>query len=189
MRTITMQANKPRKLKSRVRNLYHAARRAGYPAASALDMARTIAKFRALEDIGAVRIRAEHDEETSFDEGEEAFGTIGEFRTDFEYLSDWLPSDTEEDHVTDWEHADSCWGHVGYQDVTDPLENPYVVDEMAECVEQFRDSWKAYLAEKQATQAEERERNLGICPACHGTGKYPAGSAGARRDDPITRTN
>jgi hypothetical protein len=29
-----------------------------------------------------------------------------------------------------WQHADSCWGHVGYHDPADPFENPYAANIM-----------------------------------------------------------
>lgn len=30
----------------------------------------------------------------------------------------------------EWQHADSCWGHVGYHDVSDPFDNAYAADIM-----------------------------------------------------------
>jgi hypothetical protein len=29
-----------------------------------------------------------------------------------------------------WQHADSCWGHVGYKDPSDPFGNAYAADIM-----------------------------------------------------------
>ena len=124
-------------------------------ATNALRAAKIIARFRELESEDLVRIRVEFDDDAdvslmSDKEREEwngeAFGTISEFRL----------SDDDE-----WEHADSCWGHIGYRDYSDPFENPYVVDEMASAIEQY----DALVQDSQDVRAEQESnylRGLGV---------------------------
>jgi hypothetical protein len=114
---------------------YKRFRDAGRTAEDALDSARTLARWDEAEQTGSVRIVARPDPDSSPSDWHDtkggacecedcrayardgAWGTVGEYRTD---------PDSE-----DWTHADSVWGHVGYNDVLSPLENPYVVDIMA----------------------------------------------------------
>jgi hypothetical protein len=84
-----------------------------------------------------------------------------EYRTDFDN-PDWYPGDFDDDRLP-WFKADSIWGCVGYNDVTDWRENPYALDIMDETIRQFAEAWKAYVRAK-------IDRRAGVCPACHGTG-------------------
>jgi hypothetical protein len=164
-----------------LKSLYRNARRAnvgcivGKSALSAWRAARILRKWDALETIGAVRLRAESDdtwEPIGCDCGDprckmndprsEAYGLIGEYRTDF-HRSDWYPSDTDDDSLP-WESADSVWGCVGYNNVTDWRENEYALDIMAGTIRQFAAAWKAHVR-------AEIDRRAGVCPACHGTGR------------------
>lgn len=139
----------------------------GESALSAWRAARILRKWDALETIGAVRVRAEFDQDCDPTEfggsaDDEAFGSIGEYRTDFA-TPDWYPGDIDS-VLPAWNTADSVWGHVGYRNVLDWRENAYILDIMASTIDAFRDSWKAHVR-------AERERKAGLCPACHGTGK------------------
>lgn len=122
-----------------VRRHYTKLRQAGYRASHALSAARTLAEWRRLEDAGLVRLRAEYDEYDSIEEGEEVYGSVGEYRLQ---PSEYHPSFPESsDHYGEkWEHADSVWGHAGYRDVTDPLENWYVPDIMRQTIEALKDA-------------------------------------------------
>jgi hypothetical protein len=159
-----------------LRKLYREARAAdtgcivGEHALSAWRAAHILRKWDALESLGYVQIRAEHDNnwEPDCDCGEddcpnhnpdsEALGVIGEFL---------IPSIVEDynthgcrplfDNPKYWTHADSVWGCVGYRDATDWKENVYVLDIMAETIGTFRAAWKDHI------------RN--VCPQCHGTGR------------------
>jgi cytochrome c553 len=116
-------------------------------------------KWQALEALDLVRLRAEQDTEYDPSEWEdepadaEAYGSIGEFRLDTD---------------ADWEHADSVWGHIGYRNVLDWRENAYILDVMAATIAALRDASKA------AARAR-RERELGFCPTCHGSGRVETG--------------
>jgi hypothetical protein len=96
----------------------------------------TLIKWDAAERAGFVRLRYEWDQDfdpaeypdCDFGEDPEAFGSIGEYRLD---------TDSDE-----WVHADSVWGHVGYLDVIDWRENPYVIDIMRETLDQFNTARK-----------------------------------------------
>jgi hypothetical protein len=101
----------------------------GCNALQALQAARTLARFREYEGACLVRLRSEFDSDadTSFmSEREydawngEAFGSISE------YLCPACGS---------WLGADSIWGHIGYRDVLDPFENPYIVELMASALD------------------------------------------------------
>jgi hypothetical protein len=121
---------------SNVRSKYHRLRRAGWRAEEAIRAARILERWDKAESDGLVRLQAIPDEDwTIKDNGcscgnpvcqrreresferDGAWGSVGEYRTD---------TDSE-----DWTHADSVWGHVGYNDVLSPLENPYILDIMA----------------------------------------------------------
>ena len=116
------------------------------------DTARTVHRWRTLAALEYVRLRAEDDlffdpnnkdfAEDVFDEDDEAFGSIGEYRV--------RP-------YGEWTHGDSCWGHVGYDDVLSWKENGYILDIMDETLDAF--------------VAAHKDRVRGLCNFCHGTGK------------------
>jgi hypothetical protein len=135
--------------------------------------AATLRKWDILETIGAVRLRAVPDETWEpidcgdprckmNDPNSEAYGSIGEYRTDFADPS-WHQMDVYNDDLP-WECADSVWGHVGYRDVLDWRENVHILDIMAETIRQFAAAWKAHVrANRKATP----------CPKCQGSGTLP----------------
>lgn len=103
----------------------------GSNAQQALEAARTILRFRELEDMGYVRLRAQFDDDVDVSwmsdrEREnwdgEAYGSISEFKC--------VKCGT-------WQQADSVWGHIGYNDVLSPFENPYIVSIMQAAIEAF----------------------------------------------------
>ena len=123
-----------------------------------LRIASTLARWDTLEEFGLVRLTAEPDYDfdpndfehpEGFDDSNgdslEAFGTIGQYRP-------------TEDH--DFVTGDSCWGHVGYKDVLDWRENPYILDIMAETIRNLVTSRRLHVR--------------GLCPACGGTGRTRA---------------
>jgi len=101
----------------------------GQNAKLALDSARTLVAFERSEAEGMVRLRAEIDDDcvSWMDDRQrkdwdgEAYGSIGEYR---------LPECPCCHSRPSWVHCDSVWGHIGYKDVLDPFENPYIVDIM-----------------------------------------------------------
>lgn len=117
----------------------------GRNAEMALRYARIMLAWEELESKGVVRLRVESDDDyrrheydsgkctddhpcaecQALDKGDGAWGTIAEYRID--------PDDDDA-----WETADSCWGHVGYDDPASPFENCYVIDEMAEAIDAYR---------------------------------------------------
>lgn len=107
-------------------------------AASALKQARIIVRFRELEDAGLVRLRAEPDEHYNWNEFDpkesEKWGDDGAWGS----IVDWRVSDEDE-----WEEGDSCWGHVGYKDVLDPLENCYIIDHMRSAIDKVEAALEA----------------------------------------------
>jgi hypothetical protein len=159
-----------------LKSLYRNARSAnvgcivGESALSAWRAARILRKWDALKTIGAVRLRAEHDPDCDPTEfggsaDDEAYGSIGEHRTDFADMGEWAYSlASMTGPWGPWHHADSVWGHVGYRDVLDWRENPYILDIMDETIRQFAAAWKAHIR-------AEIDRRAGVCPACHGTGR------------------
>ena len=110
----------------------------GHDAARCLDAARTVIRFRELEDEGRVRIvaRPDNDYEWTDDEERERFGDDGAWGTVGQYTLDPENAD-DEDHDGGWEWSDSVWGSVGYKDVTSPYENPYVIDIMAQTISEL----------------------------------------------------
>lgn len=125
----------------------------------ARDAAVTLRKWDALESLGLVRLRSEHDADFNpddydcdFDGETTAEGSIGEFLSP-DSARFYLDCDTFTQSDLKWVHGDSVWGHVGYRDVLDWKENVYILDVMAETIAAFRDAWKAQ------------------CPTCHGTGR------------------
>ncbi len=116
--------------------------RYGQDAVSSLDAARTILRFRELEDAGAVRIRSEHQSENYFDifgepdtdkERKEIIDSID--RNGLHWVTSEVCSRCEECEDEQWEHADSV-GMCIYSDPCDPYENSYVVDLMKAAIEQ-----------------------------------------------------
>jgi hypothetical protein len=154
------------------RRLYDRFRKAGCGAQESLRSARILRKWNALDRLGAVRIRIEDDEDFTPDEDNcccedprcsartgPAYGTVGEYRTDWHDRGSWHLDDG--DHSSVWVHADSVWGHTGYRDPADPVENCYVIGIMAETIDAFRAAWQDHLAESARPE----------CPTCHGTGR------------------
>jgi hypothetical protein len=101
----------------------------GENASAALSAARSRVAFRDLEADGLARIRVEADTDVDVSWMDEcqlaewdgtAYGTIAEYR---------LSEDDE------WIDVDSCWGHIGYTDPSDPDENCYVDDHYRAIVE------------------------------------------------------
>lgn len=174
---------------AQLKQLYRTARRAnvgcivGESALSAWRAARILRQWAALEDMGAVRLIAIPDEDCdasdySDDPDDEAFGVVGQYRTDFDAES-WDASDTDRGDGTirdyrhtftaewreiRWEQGDSIWGCVGCKDVLDWRENAYVIDIMEATIDVFRAAWKAHVRAR-------RDRQAGLCTACHGTGR------------------
>lgn len=114
----------------------------GHDAQCSLDAARTILAFREAESKGLVRMRAEPERESYWDvygkpegytnaqghevstederkETEDLLERLGCWWT----VSEWFDGD-------EWQHADSCGMHTGYENPLDPFENCYVVQEM-----------------------------------------------------------
>lgn len=127
------------------------------------DSARTLCQWGALEELGLVRLIAEPDLDYEWDgdgpdpcPGEEAFGSVGQYRLDL--LNPDRPTVFpfgEDDR--NWVDADSVWGHVGYRDCLDWRENPYVLDIMRGTIDAFRAAWKDHVHHQ--------------CPPCHGSGR------------------
>jgi hypothetical protein len=127
-------------LSDRLVKLYRLARihyGPSFPGRSALDSlnaARVLIRWQAAEQAGYLRLRAEPDFDHNprdymdaddiQDSDWDAYGSIAEYRVSLDSES--------------WTVADSVWGHVGYRNVLDWRENPYIIDEMAECLDQFR---------------------------------------------------
>jgi len=96
----------------------------------ALRAARTIAQFRQWDD-EFVRIQVEADDfpDTSWMDAKqreewdgESWTTLSEYRHPF---------------TGEWVEVDSCGGHIGYRDPSDPFENAYVVDEMRAAIDAY----------------------------------------------------
>lgn len=123
---------------------YHKFREAGARPVHALSAARTVARFRELEDAGVVRLRLEPEFENYFDvfgepddPSEKAILCDAIERGGLWYTaSDYLDPSTGE-----WENADGCGMHLGYNDALDPFENWYVADEMAEAISKLEAAW------------------------------------------------
>lgn len=98
------------------KRLYAQFRTAGYSPVESWRSAGIVAEFRAID--GRMRSREELERELEHQlETFGVWGTIGEV---------WDGSE--------WIQADSVWGHAGYNNPDCPIENPYVVDHMAECL-------------------------------------------------------
>lgn len=140
-------------MNQRIKNLYSQARSAGYPAGHALHTAKTVAEFEDLEREGYVKLELEPEQESYFDVYGEPDGYVNQFgrkvsaadeRKELEDLIERLGVwcsvgsfriDLDND---DWELADSCGMHCGYNDPADWRENWYIPDIMSETIRQFR---------------------------------------------------
>lgn len=113
----------------------------GQDAAASLDAARTILRFRELESLGLVRIRAEHEQGSYFDvygepdtqrEREAVIDAID--RNGLSWVTTEVRRTCERCEDEQWEHADSA-GMCIYADPCDPYDNPYVVDLMRAAID------------------------------------------------------
>ena len=111
----------------------------GRNAELALESAKTLAVFRALEDQGLVRIEAHPEEESYFD----VFGEPDSERerkdleSTLERLGCWyVVSEFLSPESEQWEHADSI-GMCVYNDPTSPFENCYVIQLMREAIDKL----------------------------------------------------
>lgn len=146
--------------------------RVGFNALDAYRVAITRIRFAALENLDLVRLEVVDDfsPDLSFldqedfndtrqgialtkqtrrlatDEG--VYGIVGQYR---------LSEDDE------WEHADSCYGFIGYVDAR-PETNHVAPDIMDATID-------AYAAAHRAELTRQRDLANGRCPTCHGTGK------------------
>lgn len=151
--------------------LYHKCRRdkpfmlVGRDAECSLSAARTILRFRELESEGLVRMRAEPEEESYRDVfgDPEPWDRNGHPRTQKEADEEldeildrlgcwWTVAEWRKDEDSEWEQADSCGMHTGYEDPIDPFENCYVVQEMQSAI----DAIEEHLDE-QKSEREEAE--------------------------------
>ena len=142
-----------------INRLYRRFRAAGYRPVESMRDARTVCEFRSIEndrdnlepeDIGAVRIVSECDEEP-YDPGdilEPHRGSDGRWRTREE-------NEKELNHIletygvwtvssqlwtgTDWETVDSIGGCAGCHDAESPFENNYVIDLMRAAIDASRE--------------------------------------------------
>lgn len=152
------------------KNLYRQFRAAGCRADDSLRSARIVAAFRAPgvewdhdsdpdrfsdfapgDDMGRVRIIAEPDDDYDWEELKDdvpepvyercardgAWGTVAQV---------WNGSE--------WEDVDSVWGHVGYDDPLDPVENCYVVDLMSAALDRRAELLASIESEILAWSAE-----------------------------------
>lgn len=145
-----------------MRKLYRQARKApatqcwvGYAAVSALNAARTLRRWDALESMGLVRLRSENDPYwepgcscgvkncPNNDPDAEAYGVIGEYCLPHLDAEGYWCAEGREDSMEGWACGVSVWGHVGYRDVLDWRENAHILGIMDEAIEAFRDAWKA----------------------------------------------
>ena len=135
------------------KRIYAQFRMAGYSPADSWRSAGIVEEFRAHEcgehdepEIGDMRIRLEPDN-MPYNPGdtlEPYRGSDGRWRTREENereLSELLErtgvwgSIGEVWDGSEWVEVDSCWGHAGYDNPDCPIENCYIVDRMAECLE------------------------------------------------------
>lgn len=128
-----------------LKTLYREERAKGWPARTAINNARTLIAWHALEATGAVRLRVEPDcdpydasyvdtwddvpstqreriktEILNRADDEGVWGIVGEYRT---------PDG-------DWEHADSCWGFIG----NDWRDSGYDTDTMSATIDAAREA-------------------------------------------------
>lgn len=135
------------------KRIYAQFRTAGYSPADSWRSAGIVSEFRAHEcgefdnpEIGDMRIRLEPDD-MPYDPGdslEPYRGSDGRWRSREELereLSELLDrtgvwgSIGEVWDGSRWVETGSCWGHAGYENADCPIENLYIVDHMAECLE------------------------------------------------------
>jgi hypothetical protein len=126
--------------------LYARFRPVTHTAKEALRSAKILLRFRELESDGLVRLRC-GPEEGYFDAYGKPEAYVGEFgrrvsakqaTKELEDLlerlgvwwtcSEWFDGEN-------WQHADSCGMHTGYQNAACPFQNCYVVDEMEAAIE------------------------------------------------------
>ena len=149
-----------------INRLYRRFRAAGYRPVESMRDARTVCEFRSIEndrdnlepeDIGAVRIVSEYDQEP-YDPGdmlEPQRGYDGRWRTQDELEKElnriletygvWIVS-SQVWTGTDWETVDSIGGCAGYDDPCSPFENCYVPDLMRAAIDASRELTADILA-------------------------------------------
>jgi hypothetical protein len=107
----------------------------GHMARQALDAAKILKRFRELESKNLVKLEVTPDEDFDWsdldDECREQYGDDGAWQT----ATYWRASETD-----DWQIADCCCGHVGYDDPGSPFENCHVIDEMREAIRQYENA-------------------------------------------------
>jgi len=107
----------------------------GHMARQALDAAKTLKRFRELESAGLVKLEVEPDYDFDWSDLDEEcrkqYGDDGAWTT----LTYWRASEVDE-----WQLADCCSGHVGYDNPASPFENCYVIDEMREAIRQYENA-------------------------------------------------
>lgn len=142
----------------RLENIVRRLQSAGHQPEHVQQAARTIARFDTLERMDLVRIRVEEDQEAYNDpdafacycddpecesrEGEpirDMVNRLGAYGT----IAEWRYSEDDE-----WQHADSCWSHIGYNDPSSPYENAYVLDGMDAALDAFRDHHRHAVAHR-----------------------------------------
>jgi len=152
-------------MNARLTREYRTFRAHGEPASRALDAARTCLLWGRLSDLGMVRLEVRPDDSYDWSDERErerfgedgAWGVVGEYRVPARMgNSDDLTTVYGDDSAVverdsqgqwfrleyemQWEHGDSIWGCVGYQDVSSPQENPYVIDIMGETIGRLREA-------------------------------------------------
>lgn len=151
------------------KKLYSRLRADGLGAKEALRAARIAATWEELEARGLVRMYRSADEDVDLRDYEEC--DRASIREQIERDGAWGVV-TEYLKQGEWEHADSIWGCIGYQDVLDPAENYYVTDLQDEAIE------KALLLEagqEGPQEAQDEAEAAGLastpqlelkCPVC-----------------------
>ena len=152
--------------------LYHKARKhkpfmlVGHDAECSLRFAKTLHRFRELERLGVVRMRAEPEQESylsvygddelrhaernghpiPYDQTRKELIALLDSKGVWFTVSEWRP-DTD----SAWEHADSCGMHTGYDNPLDPFENCYIAQAMQAAIEAYEDH--ANMTQREATEA------------------------------------
>jgi len=127
--------------------LYRKFKASGLNANQSLQSAKTVYAFQQLEAEGLVRMRAEPETDCYLDvHGEpEAYTAKNGKRVSAEQAKKelieildrygcWWTTSEYLDENGEWQQADSCGMHTGYENVLCPFQNCYVVDEMAAAV-------------------------------------------------------
>lgn len=119
----------------------------GENARLALESAKTLARWKELEENGFVKIEKEFDDDPdpSFYDTWEHLSERTREKYKQEYCEDcwgvfvsFAPEACPHcGRCDDWEQADSIWGCACYDDPCDPFENCYVIGMMREAIEQF----------------------------------------------------